>query len=823
MKKYNVEGLSCAACVARVEKAVSAVDGVKSCTVNLLTKSMVVDGFFTDEDIIGAVVAAGYGAQAEGVGRLGDRSKDVLKDEETPRLKRRLVFSLLFLLVLMYISMGHTMCGLPLPEILADNHLALAMFQMLLAIAVMLINGRFFTSGFKALWHRAPNMDSLVALGSAAAFIYSTCVLFIMTDAVSRGDHATAGEYMHGLYFESAAMILALITIGKMLEARSKGKTTDAIRSLMSLSPEYASVIRNGKETKIPASDVLVGDIFVVRPGESIPVDGIVTEGESAVDESALTGESIPVDKIVGDSVSAATINHSGFIKCKATEVGEDTALSKIIETVKTASATKAPIAKLADRVSGIFVPTVITVAIATVAVWLLLGQSVGFALARGISVLVISCPCALGLATPVAIMVASGVGARNGILFKSAEALEVCGKVKTVALDKTGTVTSGNPGVTDIIPAHGVDKGELLSLAYALEKKSEHPLARAVNAYCEQNGVSETGLESFEAVSGRGVVGKRNGTALYGGSLAFVNACISLDDDTKKLADTLSLDGKTPLLFAEENRFIGMIAVADTVKDDSKAAVDELHRLGIKTVMLTGDNKNTAMAVARESGIDNVMASLMPEEKLEEIKKLKSEAPVAMVGDGINDAPALTSADTGIAIGAGTDVAIDAADVVLMKSSLVNVCDAIKLSRAALKNIRENLFWAFIYNVIGIPVAAGVLIPFGIRLDPMLAAAAMSLSSFCVVSNSLRLNMFRTVNKQKEVEENKMERVYRVEGMMCTHCSGRVKKVLEAMDGITLADVSHETGIAKVRLEKELDDSIIITAIENEGYTVIR
>ncbi|MBQ4136973.1 MAG: heavy metal translocating P-type ATPase [Clostridia bacterium] len=823
MNTYIVGGMSCAACSARVEKAVRSLEGVSDCTVNLLTNSMTVEGSFTDDEIIGAVVAAGYTAQAQSSAKSADKPEDRIEDTQTPRLKRRLVSSLVFLLVLMYISMGHMMWGFPLPDALADNHIGLALIQMLLTIAVMVINGRFFTSGFKALWHRAPNMDSLVALGSSAAFIYSTCVLFIMTDALSRGDHSTAGAYMHELYFESAAMILALITVGKMLEARSKGKTTDAIRSLMSLSPEYASVIRDGKEIKLLASEVLVGDIFVVRPGESIPVDGVIIEGESSVDESALTGESIPVDKACGDKVSAATINHSGFIKCRATEVGNDTALSKIIEMVKSASATKAPIAKLADKVSGIFVPVVMAIAILTVIIWLLLGESIGFALARGISVLVISCPCALGLATPVAIMVASGVGAKHGVLFKSAEALEICGRVKAVALDKTGTITSGNPRVTDIIPAHGTDEVELLSLAYTLENKSEHPLARAVNIYCEQRGVKAYELDLFRALSGRGIVGKTGDTELYGGNLALIGEHLSLDDDTKKLIDTLSNEGKTPLLFAKDNKYLGLIAVADTIKDDSREAISELHRLGIKTVMLTGDNKNTAEAVAKDAGIDLVFAGLMPEEKLAAIEKLKSESRVAMVGDGINDAPALTSADTGIAIGAGTDVAIDAADVVLMKSSLCDACTAIKLSRAALKNIRENLFWAFIYNVIGIPVAAGVLIPFGIRLDPMIAAAAMSLSSFCVVSNSLRLNMFKPAKKEKEKKVKKMEKIFKVEGMMCTHCSGRVKKVLEALDGVTLADVSHETGLAKISLEKELDDGVIITAIENEGYTVIR
>ncbi|MBQ7822134.1 MAG: heavy metal translocating P-type ATPase [Clostridia bacterium] len=824
MNTYNVGGMSCAACSARVEKAVSKLDGVDTCSVNLLTNTMTVSGSADPADIIAAVVAAGYTAEKKGEKKINTaEQEDALADKETPKLLRRLVSSLVFLAVLMYVSMGHMMWGWPLPEALAQNHVGLGLIQLLLTVAVMVINQKFFISGFKALWHRAPNMDSLVALGSSAAFVYSTYALYAMTDAIARGDHSGAMVYMHEFYFESAAMILALITVGKMLEARSKGKTTDALKSLMKLAPETATVIREGKEVRIAAREVGVGDVFVVRPGENIPVDGVVIEGESAVNEAALTGESIPVDKAVGDNVSAATLNHSGFIKCRATRVGEDTALSQIIKMVSDAASTKAPIAKIADKVSGVFVPVVITVAVITTVVWLILGEGIGFALARGISVLVISCPCALGLATPVAIMVGNGVGARNGILFKTAESLEECGKVKTVALDKTGTVTSGEPRVTDIIPTQGINESTLLSLAYTLEKKSEHPLARAITVYCEENGIAAGELSSFKALAGRGLTGMQGEKELYGGNLTLISEVSELDDGIRAVSERLAKEGKTPLFFAENRKYVGLIAVADTIKEDSKAAIEKLHAMGLKTVMLTGDNENTARAVADAAGIDEVIAGVMPDGKESVIKQLKENGRVAMVGDGINDAPALTRADTGIAIGAGTDIAIDAADVVLMKSSLADVSTAIRLSRATFNNIRQNLFWAFIYNAVGIPIAAGVLIPFGIQLDPMFAAAAMSLSSFCVVTNSLRLNLFKADgNKNVKKEKKKMEKTVKIEGMMCGHCSGRVKKVLEAMNGVESADVSHETGLAKIKLSADVSDEAIKSAIEAEGYTVI-
>lgn len=811
--------MSCAACSARVEKAVSALDGVESCSVSLLTNTMTVSGTAADEEIIKAVADAGYTASKKGEEKREAATDDPLKDTQTPVLLKRLVSSLVFLALLMYISMGHMMWGWPLPASLAENHLGLGLIQLLLTVCVMVINQKFFTSGFKALWHRAPNMDTLVALGASAAFIYSTYALYAMSAALTRGDHAAAMTYMHEFYFESAAMILALITVGKMLEARSKGRTTDALRALMKLAPESATLIKDGKEVRVPAGDVAVGDVFIVRPGENIPVDGIIIEGESAVDESALTGESVPVDKAAGDKVSAATLNYSGYMKCRATRVGEDTALSQIIKMVETAAATKAPIAKIADKVSGIFVPAVITIAVITTAVWLLLGEGVGFALARGISVLVISCPCALGLATPVAIMVGSGVGAKSGILFKTAESLEAAGKVKTVVLDKTGTVTSGKPRVTDIVPDDGVDEGELLALAYTLEKKSEHPLARAIVEYCGNRSVKELALESFKALSGRGLTGVNEGRELYGGNFKLIGEVAQISDGVRGKAEALAKEGKTPMFFAADGRYIGMIAVADTIKEDSSLAVKALRDMGLRVVMLTGDNENTARAVAEAAGIDEVVAGVLPDGKESVIRELKAGGAVAMVGDGINDAPALTRADTGIAIGAGTDIAIDAADVVLMKNSLMSVATAIKLSRNTLSNIRQNLFWAFIYNVIGIPIAAGVFIPFGITLNPMLGAAAMSLSSFCVVTNSLRLNFFKADDTETDKEIKNMEKTFKVEGMMCTHCSGRVKSVLEAIDGVLSAEVSHETGLAKVELAKEVDDSVIIAAIENAGY----
>ncbi len=817
--------MSCAACSARIEMAVSKLGGVESCSVNLLTNTMTVSGSETDENIIKAVVDAGYTASRKGEEKKSLKAEDdVLADRETPLLLKRLVSSLVFLALLMYVSMGHMMWGWPLPKALVENHLGLGLIQMILTIAVMVINQKFFIIGFKALWHRAPNMDSLVALGASAAFVYSTYALYAMTFAISAGDHAVAIGYMHELYFESAAMILTLITLGKMLEARSKGRTTDAIRSLMKLAPESATIIKDGKEVTVPAKDVAVGDVFVVRPGESIPVDGVIIEGESALDESALTGESIPVDKYVGDKVSAATLNYSGYIKCRATYVGEDTALSKIIKMVEDASATKAPIAKIADKVSGIFVPVVIVIAVITTVIWLVLGEGIGFALARGISVLVISCPCALGLATPVAIMVGSGVGAKRGILFKTAVALEMAGKIKTVVLDKTGTITSGKPRVTDIVLGENISEKEFLELAYSIEKRSEHPLAHAICDFCEKRSVGEVVIDSFKSLSGRGISGIYNQSELFGGSFKFISEITKLGDEVRARAETLSHEGKTPMLFVYGGSYIGMIAVADAIKEDSAEAIKALRDMGLRVVMLTGDNENTAKAVASFVGIDEVIAGVLPDGKESVIRKLKEDGALAMVGDGINDAPALTSADIGIAIGAGTDIAIDAADVVLMKNSLKGVYAAIKLSRKTLTNIRQNLFWAFIYNTIGIPVAAGALIPFGITLSPMLGAAAMSLSSFCVVTNALRLNLFGTDENIKALKEiKKVEKTFKIEGMMCTHCSGRVKKVIEAIDGVSAAEVSHESGLAIFTLDKEVADTVIIAAIENEGYTVIK
>ena len=833
MEQYTVTGMSCAACSARVEKAVSAVPGVTSCSVSLLTNSMGVEGTASAEAVVSAVQAAGYGASLKGAScaPTAAAQEDALADRETPALKRRLIASLGFLLALMYVSMGHMMWGWPLPACLADNHVAMGLLQMLLTIAVMVINQKFFINGFRSLLHGAPNMDTLVALGAAASFGYSTYALFAMTGAQVRGDAAAVMQYMHEFYFESAAMILALITVGKMLEARSKGKTTDALRSLMKLAPQTATLVRGGQEIAVPIAQVRRGDVFVVRPGESIPVDGVVLEGESAVNESALTGESIPVDKAVGDSVSAATTNQSGFLRCEATRVGEDTTLSQIIRMVSDAAATKAPIAKVADRVSGVFVPTVIALAILTTAVWLLCGQSIGFALARGISVLVISCPCALGLATPVAIMVGNGLGAKNGILFKTAVSLEETGKTEIVALDKTGTITQGEPRVTDVLPAEGMTQGALLSLAAALEQRSEHPLARAVMMRAEEDGLTAAPVGDFRALPGNGLTATLSGETLLGGSLSFVSSQVDVPRSIRQKAEALAEEGKTPLLFAQAGRLAGMIAVADVIKADSPAAIAALRNMGIRVVMLTGDNEKTARAIGRLAGVDEVIAGVLPEGKESVIRRLQAQGKVAMVGDGINDAPALTRADIGVAIGAGTDVAIDAADVVLMKSRLSDVPAAIRLSRATLRNIHENLFWAFFYNVIGIPLAAGVWIPlFGWTLNPMFGAAAMSLSSFCVVSNALRLNLFKLhdAGKDKKInrhskhkEETTMVKTMKIEGMMCGHCEAAVKKALEAIDGVASAEVSHTDGTAVVTLSKPVENAALRKAVEDKDYTV--
>ena len=833
MEQYTVMGMSCAACSARVEKAVSAVPGVTSCSVSLLTNSMGVEGTASAEAVVSAVQAAGYGASLKGASSAPTAAaqEDALADRETPALKRRLIASLGFLLALMYVSMGHMMWGWPLPACLADNHVAMGLLQMLLTIAVMVINQKFFINGFRSLLHGAPNMDTLVALGAAASFGYSTYALFAMTGAQVRGDAAAVMQYMHEFYFESAAMILALITVGKMLEARSKGKTTDALRSLMKLAPQTATLVRGGQEIAVPIAQVRRGDVFVVRPGESIPVDGVVLEGESAVNESALTGESIPVDKAVGDSVSAATTNQSGFLRCEATRVGEDTTLSQIIRMVSDAAATKAPIAKVADRVSGVFVPTVIALAILTTAVWLLCGQSIGFALARGISVLVISCPCALGLATPVAIMVGNGLGAKNGILFKTAVSLEETGKTEIVALDKTGTITQGEPRVTDVLPAEGMTQGALLSLAAALEQRSEHPLARAVMMRADEDGLTAAPVSDFRALPGNGLTATLSGEALLGGSLSFVSSQVDVPRSIRQKAEALAEEGKTPLLFAQAGRLAGVIAVADVIKADSPAAIAALRNMGIRVVMLTGDNEKTARAIGRLAGVDEVIAGVLPEGKESVIRRLQAQGKVAMVGDGINDAPALTRADIGVAIGAGTDVAIDAADVVLMKSRLSDVPAAIRLSRATLRNIHENLFWAFFYNVIGIPLAAGVWIPlFGWTLNPMFGAAAMSLSSFCVVSNALRLNLFKLhdAGKDKKInrhskhkEETTMVKTMKIEGMMCGHCEAAVKKALEAIDGVASAEVSHTDGTAVVTLSKPVENAVLRKAVEDKDYTV--
>lgn len=832
MKQYNVTGMSCAACSARVEKAVSGVKGVESCSVNLLTNSMGVEGTASDSDIIKAVKKAGYGASVKG-GAADSKSaaeEDSLENTETSSMVKRLVSSLIFLMILMYISMGHTMWGFPLPKFMSGNHIMMGLTQLLLSAIVMIINQKFFISGFKGLINRAPNMDTLVALGSGASFAYSTWALFAMTDAQLKGDADAVMGYMHEFYFESAAMILTLITVGKLLESVSKGKTTNAIKGLMKLSPKTAVVIRDGKEETVPISSVKKGDIFVVKPGESIPSDGLVIEGESAVNESALTGESVPVDKAVGSQVSAATINQSGYLKCEATRVGEDTTLSQIIKMVSDAAATKAPIAKIADKVSGVFVPVVITIAIITFVVWMLVGKTVGFSLARAISVLVISCPCALGLATPVAIMVGNGVGAKNGILFKTAVALEEAGKTTTVVLDKTGTITAGDPRVTDIIPAEGYSEEQLLSLAYSLEKRSEHPLAKAVTVKAEEEGTAFSEVTEFEALAGNGLRAKCGDSQLLGGSFKFISSQSEITDDMNKAVERLSEEAKTPLLFTENGKFVGIIAVADVIKHDSPAAIQQLKDMGIKTVMLTGDNERTAKVIGAQVGVDDVVAGVLPDGKEAVVRKLKQTGKVAMVGDGINDAPALTAADIGIAIGAGTDVAIDSADVVLMKSSLNDIPAAIRLSRATFRNIKENLFWAFIYNVIGIPLAAGVYIKlFGWQLNPMFGAAAMSLSSFCVVTNALRLNFFKPHNAEHDRKvkqsghhsDSSLSKTIQIEGMMCGHCESTVKKALEELKNVQNAEVSHEKGTAIVTLTGEVNDKTIKNAIKAAGYKV--
>ncbi|RGC07616.1 heavy metal translocating P-type ATPase [Faecalibacterium prausnitzii] len=852
MEQYTVTGMSCAACSARVEKAVKAVPGVTSCSVSLLTNSMGVEGTASASAIVKAVQEAGYGASPKAAAAETPSAElDALADHETPRLKKRLIASLVFLAVLMYFSMGHMMWGWPLPHWFDGNHVAMGLVQLLLAGIVMVINQKFFISGFKGLLHRAPNMDTLVALGSSASFLWSTYALFAMTRAQVDGNDVLVMHYMMELYFESAAMILTLITVGKMLEARSKGKTTDALKSLMKLAPQTATLLREGAEVTVPIAQVKKGDLFVVRPGENIPVDGLVLEGSSAVNESALTGESIPVDKAAGDKVSAATTNQSGFLKCEATRVGEDTTLAQIIRMVSDAAATKAPIAKIADTVSGFFVPAVISISVLTTLVWLLLGREFGYALARGISVLVISCPCALGLATPVAIMVGNGLGARNGILFKTAASLEAAGRTQIVALDKTGTITSGEPRVTDILPAGGVSESELLTLAASLEQKSEHPLAKAVLAYAETETIACPDVTDFAALPGNGLSARLDGMEIYGGNAEFIAAKASVPAELQAEAARLAAEGKTPLFFGGAGRLMGVIAVADTLKEDSPRAIRELQNMGIRVVMLTGDNQRTADAIGRQAGVDEVIAGVLPDGKEAVIRRLQESGKVAMVGDGINDAPALTRADTGIAIGAGTDVAIDAADVVLMNSRLSDVPAAIRLSRATLRNIHENLFWAFIYNIIGIPLAAGVFIPFGLTLNPMFGAAAMSLSSFCVVSNALRLNLFdlhstRHDRKPKSAalpaapvqpaaaentaepvsapvvkEDNAMKKTLHIEGMMCCHCEARVKKALEALPAVDEAVVSHEAGTAIVTLNAEVSDADLKKAVEDQDYKV--
>lgn len=835
MEQYSVTGMSCAACSARVEKAVSAIPGVASCSVSLLTNSMGVEGTASPDVIIKAVENAGYGAQKKGADKAErvQNQADELADHETPKLMRRLLASLIFLIVLLYFSMGNMLWNWPLPPFLNGNHVAMGLLQLLLSAAVMVVNQKFFISGFKGLIHRSPNMDTLVALGSTAAFGYSTYALFAMTSAQLAGDMGAVMHFMDEFYFESAAMILALITVGKMLEARSKGKTTNALKSLMALAPKTATIVRNGEEVIVPVEQVEKGDIFVVRPGENIPVDGVVIEGSGAVDESALTGESVPVDKSAGDTVSAATVNKSGFLRCEAQRVGEDTTLSQIIKMVSDAAATKAPIAKIADKVSGVFVPVVITIAVITTAVWMLLGQDIGFALARGISVLVISCPCALGLATPVAIMVGNGVGAKNGILFKTAIALENAGKAQIVALDKTGTITKGEPAVTDMIVCGASNEQELLSYAYSLEKMSEHPLAKAIVKRGDDDKAASYTVTEFEALPGNGLTAKCDGKTLTGGSLSYIRSIVPVSDEVTAKAKALAAEGKTPLMFALDHTLLGMIAVADVIKADSPQAIRALQNMGIRVVMLTGDNQYTAETIGKEAGVDEVIAGVLPDGKEAVIRKLKSQGRVVMVGDGINDAPALTSADIGIAIGAGTDVAIDAADVVLMNSTLSDVPAAIRLSRRTLTNIHENLFWAFIYNVIGIPIAAGAFISlFGWELNPMFAAAAMSLSSFCVVTNALRLNFLNihsSKHDRKAILKNKtiaketieMKKTMNIEGMMCGHCSGRVKAALEALPEVESAEVSHEAGTAIVSLKAEISEDALKKVVIDQGYQV--
>ena len=850
MEQYQVTGMSCAACSSRVEKAVSGVPGVTSCSVSLLTNSMGVEGTAAPEAIIQAVTDAGYGASLKkkenGTATASAPNyDDMLKDTETPKMKKRLIASLVLLIPLMYVSMGHMMWNWPLPSFFDGNHVAMGLVQLLFTTAIMVINQKFFINGIKGVVHKSPNMDTLVALGSGASYIYSVYALFAMTGAQVAGDAEAVMSYMHEFYFESAAMILTLITVGKMLEARSKGKTTDALKSLMKLAPKTATVLRDGVETEVGIEQVRIGDQFVVRPGENIPVDGIVLEGTSAVNESALTGESIPVDKEKGDSVSAATLNQSGFLRCEATRVGEDTTLSQIIQMVSDAAATKAPIAKVADRVSGVFVPAVITIAVATILIWLLAGQSVGFALARGISVLVISCPCALGLATPVAIMVGNGMGAKHGTMFKTAVSLEETGKTDVVALDKTGTITNGEPQVTDMVPADGHSEEELLQTAFDLEQKSEHPLARAIVQRGKEKNLSGRTVDEFEAVAGNGLTGTLDGRKLTGGNRKFIENRVKIPANIQNVADRLAEEGKTPLFFARDEELLGMIAVADVIKEDSCQAIQELKNMGIHVVMLTGDNERTAKAIGSQAGVDEVIAGVLPDGKEEVVRKLKEKGKVTMVGDGINDAPALTRADIGMAIGAGTDIAIDAADVVLMKSRLLDVPAAIRLSRATLRNIHENLFWAFFYNVIGIPLAAGLWYPiFGWKLNPMFGAAAMSLSSFCVVSNALRLNLFAmydarkdkkhknhkkqtmiTTDQNKEVKEekeiNEMKKTMEIKGMMCGHCEARVKKTLEAIEGVTEAVVSHESGTAIVTMSTEVADDVLKSAVEAQDYEV--
>lgn len=830
MKKFNVTGMSCAACSSRVEKAVSKVEGVQSCSVSLLTNSMGVEGSASEESIIAAVEKAGYGASVAGAEKKQSAETDQLKDKDTPVLMHRLIASVGFLVVLMYISMGHMMWGWPLPAFFADNHIAMGLAQLLLCVIIMVINQKFFISGFKGLIHRSPNMDTLVALGSGASFVYSVYALFAMTDAQVKGNAELVMSYMHEFYFESAAMILTLITVGKMLEAYSKGKTTNALKALLNLAPKKATLLIDGKETEVTVDKVKKGDVFVVRPGESIPVDAEITDGSTAVDESALTGESIPVDKVVGDTVSAGTINKSGFIKCSATAVGEDTALSQIIKMVSDAAATKAPVAKIADKVSGVFVPVVIVIAVVTIAVWLLCGQTVGYALARGISVLVISCPCALGLATPVAIMVGNGMGARKGILFKTAASLEEAGKTQIAVLDKTGTITKGEPKVTDIIPFE-ITENELLKYAYSIEAKSEHPLAKAIIVKAEELSLNPYEVTDFKAESGNGLSAEYNGKRIIGGSKKYISSIIGISNDILSKADKLSEEGKTPLFFMKGDKLLGIIAVADVIKEESPQAIKQLQNMGIKVVMLTGDNERTAKAVGKLAGVDEVIAGVMPDGKEKVVAELKKQGKVLMVGDGINDAPALTRADIGMAIGSGTDIAIDAADVVFMKSKLTDVPAAVRLSRKTLRNIHENLFWAFIYNVIGIPLAAGVWIPLlGWQLNPMFGAAAMSLSSFCVVTNALRLNFFDITNPKKDrkikykskKDDNAMTKTMKIDGMMCSHCEGRVKQSLEGLAQVSQAEVSHEKGTAVVTLTAEVSNDVLKKTVEDQGYNVI-